>query len=327
MNLLRRIGIDTYMLLLIGMMVLGILLPAKGTAAEILGYVTYFAVSVLFFVYGAKLNASAIVQGLLNWKLQLLAFAATFVLFPVLGLGIAAILDGYLVANLILGILFLSVLPSTVQSSIAFTAIAGGNVPAAICAASLSNLIGVVLTPALVALVLHQDGGGVGIDAIIKIGTQILLPFILGQLLRRWIGAFIQRQKLLSLVVDRGSILLIVYAAFSAGTVANIWSAIPTETLALLFCVIFAYLALAMFIMNTAGRLLRLPQEDRSVLFFCGSTKSLASGLPIATAIFAPGIVSMVILPVMIYHITQLLVCAVVSRRMAAPPMQPVEAS
>jgi sodium/bile acid cotransporter 7 len=317
MNILKRIGIDAYMLLLIGMMILGILLPARGTGAEIMGSVTYFAVSLLFFLYGAKLNAAAILQGLLNWKLQLLTFAATFFLFPVLGLGFAAAIEGTLVPNLVLGILFLSVLPSTVQSSIAFTAIANGNVPAAICAASLSNLIGVVLTPALVAVVLHQDGGGVGIDAIIKIGTQILLPFLLGQLLRRWIGAFILRQKRLSIVVDRGSILLIVYSAFSAGTVANIWSSISPGTLFFLFCVVAAYLALAMGIMNAAGRVLRLPREDRSVLFFCGSTKSLASGLPIATAIFAPSIVSSVILPVMMYHITQLLVCAVISRRMA----------
>ncbi|MBS9722635.1 bile acid:sodium symporter [Tianweitania sp. BSSL-BM11] len=323
MNILKRIGIDAYMLLLIGMVMLGILLPAKGLGADIMGYVTYFAVSLLFFLYGAKLNASAIVKGLLNWKPQLLTFAATFLLFPVLGLGLAAILDGHLVPNLILGLLFLSVLPSTVQSSIAFTAIAGGNVPAAICAASLSNLIGVVLTPILVVIVLHQDGGGVGFAAIIKIGTQILLPFLLGQLLRPWIGAFIQRHKVLSIVVDRGSILLIVYSAFSAGTVANIWSVIPVETLVLLFCVIAVYLAIAMGLMKAAGKALRLPREDRSVLFFCGSTKSIASGIPIATAIFAPEIVSGVILPAMMYHITQLLVCAVISRRMADTVVEP----
>ena len=208
-------------------------------------------------------------------------------------------------------------LPSTVQSSIAFTSIAGGNVPAAICAASLSNLIGVALTPLLVAQLLHQDGGGISLDAIEKIALQILLPFILGQILRPWIGGFVQRHKLLTMVVDRGSILLIVYSAFGAGTVAGIWSAIPAPGLILCLAVVTLLLALAMGIMVAAGRITHMPHQDRAVLFFCGSTKSLASGLPIATAIFPAATVGATVLPVMIYHMTQLLVCSAIAQRMA----------
>ena len=317
MNALRRLGIDTYMLLLLGTVALGLMLPARGIAAEALRAATFWAVTLLFFLYGAKLDPASVRAGLLNWRLQGLTFAATYLLFPVLGLILAAVFGGVLGPQLTLGLLFLCVLPSTVQSSIAFTSIAGGNVPAAICAASLSNLIGVALTPLLVAQLLHQDGGGISLDAVKKIALQILLPFILGQILRPWIGGFVQRHKLLTMVVDRGSILLIVYSAFGAGTVAGIWSAIPAPSLILCLAVVTLLLALAMGIMVAAGRITHMPHEDRAVLFFCGSTKSLASGLPIATAIFPAATVGATVLPVMIYHMTQLLVCSAIAQRQA----------
>lgn len=313
MNALKRIGVDTYMLLLLGTVLLGLVLPARGAAAVALSGTTWWAVVLLFFLYGAKLDAASVRAGLLNWRLQGLTFAATYALFPVLGLALAAVFGGVLGPELTLGLLFLAVLPSTVQSSIAFTSIAGGNVPAAICAASLSNLIGVVLTPLLVARILHQEGVSVSFDAVERIAMQILLPFVIGQLLRRWIGGFVQRHKRLTMVVDRGSILLIVYSAFGAGTVAGIWSTIPASGLLLCFAVVLLFLALAMGAMVAAGRLCRLPPADQAVLFFCGSTKSLASGLPIAYAIFPAATVGATVLPVMIYHMTQLLVCSAVA--------------
>ncbi|RWR30878.1 bile acid:sodium symporter [Sinirhodobacter populi] len=317
MGYLRRLGIDGYMMLLVAMVLLGALLPARGMAAEVLHFATYWAVALLFFVYGAKLDPASVRAGLLNWRLQGLTLGATFVLFPVLGLGLAAVFGGVLGPEMTTGLLFLSLLPSTVQSSIAFTSIAGGNIPAAICAASLSNMVGVVLTPALVSLVLHRDGGGVSADAVIKIGEQIVLPFVAGQLVRPWIGAFIRRHKLLTMIVDRGSILLIVYSAFSAGTVAGLWSHVPASRLLLLFGVIAVFLALAFAAMAAAGRGLRLPGPDRSALFFCGSTKSLASGLPIASALFPAASVGAIILPTMIYHISQLLLCSIIAQRIA----------
>ncbi|WP_226626776.1 bile acid:sodium symporter family protein [Alloyangia pacifica] len=317
MKFLKRIGIDTYMLLLLATVCLGLLLPAQGIAAVGLKHVTFWAVALLFFLYGAKLDPSSVRAGLLNWRLQGLSFAATYVMFPLIGLALAAVFGGALGPTITLGLLFLAVLPSTVQSSIAFTSIAGGNVPAAICAASLSNIVGVVLTPALVALLLHQGDGGVSFDAVLKIGTQILLPFVLGQLVRRWVGAFVKKHKVLTMVVDRGSILLIVYSAFSAGTVSGLWLQIPAASLLILGLVVLLFLAITMLLMAGSGKLFGLPYPDRAVLFYCGSTKSLASGLPIATALFAPDQVGAIVLPVMIYHMSQLLVCAFISQRAA----------
>ena len=155
---LKRSGFDLYLLLLLGAVVLASLLPAQGVAAEVLSRVVYFAVALLFFLYGAKLNTSAIVAGLSNWRLQALVFASTFIAFPLVGFALSSALSPWLRPEIVIGLLYLAVLPSTVQSSIAFTSIARGNVPAAVCAASISNLLGVFITPIFAALLLHTSG-------------------------------------------------------------------------------------------------------------------------------------------------------------------------
>ncbi|PTV95786.1 sodium/bile acid cotransporter 7 [Rhodobacter aestuarii] len=315
MHFLRRLGIDTYMLLLIGMVILGVIIPAQGFAAATLKQVTYWAVSLLFLLYGLKLDPSSVRAGFLNWRLQGLTLIATYAMFPILGLGFAQVFGPLLGAQVTLGVLFLAVLPSTVQSSIAFTSIAGGNVPGAICAASASNLLGVALTPALVAVMLQTGGGEVRLDAVLRIGTQILLPFILGQVLRPWLGAFIARHKKVTLYVDRGSILLIVYSAFSAGTRTGLWDTVPLPKLFTLWVVILIFLAISMGLMIAAGRGFRMDYPDRAALFYCGSTKSIATGIPIASALFPAAEVGAIVLPAMMYHITQLLICAFVSQR------------
>ncbi|WP_265499795.1 bile acid:sodium symporter family protein [Paracoccus beibuensis] len=317
MKFLKRIGIDSYMLMLLGTVLLGLILPARGIAAEGLGHVTYGSVALLFFLYGAKLDPASVRTGLLNWRLQGLTFAATYLLFPILAIGFAAVFGRLLGPQVTLGLLFLGVLPSTIQSSIAFVSISGGNVPAAICAASLSNLVGVVLTPMLVALLLQAGDGGIDLNAIFRVGTQILLPFIIGQILRPWVGASVKRHRILTLVVDRGAILLIVYSAFSAGTVSGLWSQIPSASLVALIAVALIMLAVVFGAIALIGRLSRMPAEDRSVLFFCGSTKSLASGLPIATALFPAETVGATVLPVLIFHMAQLLICAMIAQHSA----------
>ena len=322
MSFLKRIGIDTYMILLFVMVLAGALLPARGIAAEGLGIASYWAVTLLFFLYGAKLDPGSVRAGFLNWRLQGLTFAATYLLFPALGLLMAALFGGVLGPQMTTGLLFLSILPSTVQSSIAFTSIAGGNVPAAICAASVSNMVGVVLTPLLAALVLHQEGGGVSLDAVIRIGEQIVLPFVIGQLLRRWIGGFVARHKVLTMLVDRGAILLIVYSAFSAGTVAGLWTQIPALSLVILLAVVWLFLALAFGLMAGMGLRFGLPGEDRVVLLFCGSTKSLASGLPIASALFPAAAVGAIVLPTMLFHLSQLLLSSILAQRWARSPLR-----
>ena len=312
---LKQSGFDFYLVLLVGTVVLATVLPARGNGAAAMSQVAFYAVALLFFLYGAKLDPSAVVAGIANWRLQALVFGFTYIAFPILGLLLAALLSPWLEPELVTGIVYLSVLPSTVQSSIAFTSIARGNVPAAVCAASVSNTVGVFVTPALVALLLQATGAGISTDAVLGIGVQILLPFIAGQIARPLVGGFIGRHRKLTQVVDRGSILIIIYSAFSAGVVAGIWQQVSLASLAIVIAANIGLLGFIMALTRWAGRAAGLDRSDAMTLLFCGSKKSLASGLPMANILFAGQAVSLIILPLMLFHQIQLFVCAVIAQR------------
>jgi len=318
-NALKRIGIDWYMLALIGCVLLASFVPARGDFASVLSSVTYWAVALLFFLYGAKLSTATITQGLTNWRLQALCLLCTFALFPLLTIMGSPITSSLVPGAVAVGFLYIGCLPSTVQSSIAFTSVSNGNVAGAICAASLSNLLGVVLSPLLLSLLIvtHSD---ISIDpsAIWKICQQILLPFVVGQLCRPLLSGFLNRHKLPTMIVDRGSILLIVYAAFSAGVVNGIWQVISVEGLAIIIGLCAVLLAIVMGISLAAGKGTGMPREDRLALLYVGSTKSLATGLPMAGILFHGEDISLIVLPLMVFHLMQLMVCAVISQRASA---------
>ena len=317
----RRLAIDWYLVALVGTVILAAILPARGSGAVAMDYVTYIAVALLFFLYGARLAPKAILAGIMHWRLQGLVILSTFLVFPVIGLILVAVFRPWLGDTLSIGLMFLSVLPSTVQSSIAFTSIARGNVPAALCAASISNLAGIVVTPALVALLITTHGGGFSLGALRDIALQLLLPFALGQLARPLIGSWLNAHKKPTSFVDRGSILLIVYAAFSEGMVAGVWSAISWQSLALVLALDALILALGLAITTIASRTLRFSKEDEIAIVFCGSKKSLASGIPMANILFAGQAVSLIVLPLMLFHQMQLMVCASLARRYASRPL------
>lgn len=319
--MLKRLRIDPYLILLLLTVVLAALLPATGEAAGIVKIATYAAICLLFFLYGARLAPRAILAGIAHWRLQLLILATTFLFFPLLGLGLETLLDGRLPAPLLTGMIFLCLLPSTVQSSIAFTSIARGNVPAALCAASVSNLLGVFITPVLVGLLLHAEGG-FNLDAFADIATQLLLPFGLGQLARPLIGKFLERHKKLTSYVDRGSILLVVYSAFSAGVVAGIWSQIDATDLGLVIALNIALLAIVLSATIVVSRALGFSKEDQIAIVFCGSKKSMASGIPMAGVLFPAATVGLLVLPLMLFHQIQLFACAFLAQRYGARPQE-----
>lgn len=315
--ILRRLRIDTYILAIIAMVVIAAILPVRGAGKDILDIVVHAAIALLFFIYGARISRQAIWTGILHWRLQLLVFVTTFVVFPLLGFGITRLVDGHLDSGLVTGLMFLSLLPSTVQSSIAFTSIARGNVSAALCCASLSNLAGVVITPLLATMFLSAGTGGMSLDSVRDIALQILLPFVIGQFARPLIGEWLNRQKTLTMLVDRGSILLVVYSAFSAGVVAGIWSKVTPQSLGIVIALDLVMLAVVLVATTMASRLLRFTTEDEIAIVFCGSKKSMASGLPMANIIFPASTVGLIVLPLMVFHQIQLMVCAALARRYA----------
>ena len=316
---LSRLKPDAYSMAIVGCVVLASVLPAGGAFAEDFHSATNVAIALLFFLHGARLSREAIFAGMTHWRLHLVVFASTFVMFPVFGLGLQALsplLSGLGVSPaLASGVLFLCCLPSTVQSSIAFTSIAGGNIPAAVCSASASNLIGVFLTPLLVGLLMGAgNGAGVDVNSIEAIVTQLLLPFAVGQLLRPLIGAWAGRHKKLLSYVDRGSILMVVYGAFSEAVQGGLWQQMPAATLAVMIAANLILLAFAMIGTNLAAKKLGFNREDRITIVFCGSKKSLASGVPIANVLFSGPMIGMVVLPVMLFHQFQLMACAVLAK-------------
>ncbi len=307
---------EPFILMLLGTVVLASLVPARGEMATIVGYAADIGIVLLFFLHGAKLSRDAILSGLRNWKLHLAVLAVTFVAFPLFGLGLSAL--PFVTGPLAAGLLFLTLLPSTVQSSIAFTAIARGNVAAAVCSASFSNLLGILVTPALVALLMRTAGSaGISVEGVEKIVVQLLVPFVAGHLLRPWIGAWVTRRKAMLTIVDRGSILLVVYSAFGAAVVEGLWSRLSLGDLILIGLLCVALLAFVLALTFAVARLMKLPREDAIVLQFCGSKKSLASGVPMAGVLFPPAQVGVILLPLMLFHQLQLVACAVIARRYA----------
>lgn len=319
-SLLSRLKPDGFTVALLLVVVLASLMPASGLAATVLGVVTDIAIGLLFFMHGAKLSRQAILAGAGHWRLHLLILGSTFAIFPVIGLAVGLLPQALVPHDLALGLLFLCILPSTVQSSIAFTSMAGGNVAAAVCAASASNLLGIFLTPALAYLLMGLQGAG-GSDfggAVRSIVMQLLVPFIAGHLARPWIGGFIDRHRQALMLTDRSSILLVVYGAFSAAVIEGLWSRLGARDLAVMVVLDILILAVALVVTTGLSRRLGFAREDEITAVFCGSKKSLVSGVPMAGVLFSPAMVGPMLLPLMIFHQIQLMVCAVLARRYAA---------
>lgn len=309
---------DNFTLTLVAVVTFASLLPASGGIAHFFERLTTVAIGLLFFLHGAKLSREAIMGGITHWRLHLVVFASTFVMFPVLGLLLKPVLTPLVTPELYTGVLFLCVLPATVQSAIAFTSIARGNIPAAVCSASASTFLGVFVTPLLVNLLVVQHGAaGASLDAIGRILLQLMVPFVAGHLLRPWIGGWIKRRAAVLTLVDRGSILLVVYTAFSAAVIEGLWKQVPPSALAGLLVVCAVLLALALAVTTWAARSLGFDKADEITIVFCGSKKSLASGIPMAKVLFASHAVGAIVLPLMLFHQMQLMVCAVLAQRYA----------
>jgi sodium/bile acid cotransporter 7 len=317
MSTLSRFRPDQFTIAMLATVVLSLLLPCRGASAAVFEWLTGGAIALLFFLQGARLSRGAILAGALHWRLHLLVFTATFVLFPIVGLMLRPLSGTLLTPPLYLGLLFLCTLPSTVQASVAFTSIAGGNVAAALCSASASSIIGVFLTPLLASFAL-KTFGGFSLGALWSIGTEMLFPFIFGHLLQPRIGRWVmQRRKALGWV-DRGSVLLVVYTVFSGATLGGVWHQLALRPMAILFAVSAALLALMLAITAVAARGLGFSRQDEIAIMFCGSKKSLVTGIPMANVLFAGQSLGLIVLPLMIFHQIQLMACAALARRYAS---------
>lgn len=315
-----RVLFDDFTLILLVVVLAATLLPAHGQGAVFFEGLTALAIALLFFMHGAKLSRQAIVAGVVHWRLHLLVFLFTFGAFPLIGLAARPMLEPFLGEALTRGLIYLCVLPGTVQSAIAFTSLARGNVPAAICSASASSFIGILVTPLLLMWILDMRGVGESFsagEAVIKISAQLLMPFVAGHLSRPWLGAWVDRNRAWLGRVDQGSILLVVYTAFSASVVAGLWHTISLPALLTLCVICCMLLALVLFCTTWLSRWLGFSREDEITIVFCASKKSMATGVPMAQILFSGSALGPALLPLMIFHQIQLMVCAVLASRYA----------
>jgi sodium/bile acid cotransporter 7 len=295
-------------------LVAGLVVPLRAAAADVGGWAVTAAVVLLFFGYGVRTSSAELYGAVRAWRLQAAVLAATFVVFPVLGLA-AHLVPG--LGDLSDGVLYLSLLPSTVQSSVVLTSVARGNVPGAVTAATASNIIGIVVTPVLVATLMGGTGGGMGAGALVGVLTHLVLPFAAGQVARRWWGSWAQGHAQITKVTDRGTIVLVVYVSVSQATVSGAWTRLTPGHLAVLIAVCAVLLTTILLVTWRGGAWLGLPRADRITLLMCGSKKSLATGLPMASVLFVPAVAASVALPVIVFHQLQLAVCAGLARRLS----------
>jgi sodium/bile acid cotransporter 7 len=307
---------DLFTLAILAVVILAAFFPARGETARLVGVASQAGIALLFFLQGARLSRQAVLAGILHWRLHLTILLITFAAFPLLGLALQPLSGTVLAPPLYVGLLFLCTLPSTVQASVVFTSLAGGNVAAALCSASLSSIVGVVLTPVLASLLL-QAHGEVSLNGLASIALRLLPPFLLGQALQRWLAPWIRRHQQVVRRVDLASIMLMVFAAISGATVSGMWSRLPLSGLLVLALVDGALLALVLSATGFAARRLGFSREDAIPIMFCGSQKGLVVGIPMANALFSGATLGFVLLPLIIFHQMQFMTCATLARRYA----------
>ena len=326
-RLVKRLARDWFLIGMIAAVVLAALFPDFGGTggamhADVVANVGIFLV---FLLYGLGLPLANLKAGVMKWRLHVVVQAFTFGVFPLLWLLLNGTVGRWLPSDLTLGFLYLCAVPSTISSSVAMTGLARGNVAAAIFNASLSSLLGVVLTPLIVSLLATTTGQSLSLgDAIVKLAGRLLLPLVIGQLLRPVLGGWFARYRPYTSMFDRVFILVLVYASFCDSVKSGLFTNYGGGMLAVTLGGAALFLTVVLMLSTTVTRRLGFNKEDEIATVFCGSKKTLASGVPMARLIFGahPGL-GLIVLPLMFYHQLQLLVCSVLAERYAgreAPP-------
>lgn len=310
-----------YMLSLVGAAMFGLLIPEPGSRGGFLHLetLTQYGVMLVFFLHGTSLAPKNLRQGVTNWRLHLFVQGATYVFFPLIGALIFFGGRNLLPTDMLLGLFYLCALPSTITSSVAMTALARGNVAGAIFNATLSGLVGMLITPVLVSAVMQTSGHSLPLwPSILGVMQTLLLPFVCGQLLRPLLIDWLLRIRSVVTLLDRAVIVLIVLAAFSESSAAHVWSNYPLLSMGVLMLVTGLLLAVVLWATTQAARRLGFSTEDEIAAVFCGSKKSLANGMPMANVLLSGHAgLGVLVLPMIVYHQLQLVVCSVLAQRYA----------
>ena len=327
MNSVKK-WVDPFIVGLVLMLILGLTIPVSSGVLDVLSTVGTLLVGLLFFLYGARLATAEVLRALSNWRLQGAMLVCTFVIFPLLGIVVSRLVEPWIGLGFAAGILYLSLLPSTIQSAVVFVSVARGNVAGAISGSTASNILALFLTPVLVMFLMpdvvydvasgaEAAAGSVGLDRMLTVLYGLLLPFIVGQLVQPWIGQWVRSRKMLTTGVDRGTILFLVLTAVASATAAGTWVGLSVWTIVALVGIAAALLTIMLHVTWFGGKLIGLGWQDRIALLDCGSTKSLATGLPMAGVLLPAALLGAVAVPLILFHQIQLITCSIIARRLA----------
>ena len=311
--------IDPMVRLLAAAILLALVLPVEGSARTAAQLVSNAAVFLLFFLNGLRLPRHEVMAGITNHRLLWPLVAWCYGAMALAGWLLWQAGAGWMPPLIALGFLYMGCLPSTVQSATAYSSLGGGNVASSVVAAALLNLLGVFITAPLFSLLAGGQGGGFSADGLVKVVAILLVPFLLGQLAQGRLGAWAREHRPLVTWMDRTSIAIAVYVAFSGAVEQRFWTLIAAEG--------WVSLAFGSAVMLLIGHLgawllggaLRLDRANRVSLLFAGAQKSIAMGAPLATVLFSPAVAGIVLLPILLYHLSQLVIAAPLAARLNRP--------
>jgi solute carrier family 10 (sodium/bile acid cotransporter), member 7 len=309
--MLKRLFPDPFVPMLLLTVALAMIVPVQPSFAPLASGIATVAVGLLFFLHGVRLPRQEVLVALVHWRLHGAIFAFCFGVMPLAAMIIYGVASAYLPPILALGLLYLGILPSTVQSATTASSMAGGNVAASVVAAALVNLVGMVLSPLLFAAVAGGKGGFVlSSDVIMRILAMLLLPFLLGQILQRWLRPIAMRYKSWTVQLDRTAIAIAVYIALSGAVTAGLWQQIAGKHIVVLAAADAVLLLIAFVGAWGLARIIGFVRTDAISMLFGAAQKSIAVGAPLAAILFPPAEAGLVLLPVIAYHVAQLIISA-----------------
>ena len=320
--MLRRLALlnDPMILVLIVATLAALTFPASGEAREVARLVSNVGIFVLFLVNGMRIARGEIVRGLSNWRFFVPLFLWVFGVMPLGGFVVAQLAESFLPPLVALGFLFLGTLPSTIQSATSYTTLAGGNAALSVVGAALINITGVFVTAPLFALLAGSEAAAMGSEVILRIGTILVLPFVIGQMLQGWTRDWLIERKADVAWLDRVVIGIAVYVAFSGAVDQGLMQMFDWREWLELVTLVVGFLLLANLGSWVAAGVLGYPFADRIAFLFAAAQKSVAIGAPLAAILFAPEVGGFVIAPLLLYHLLQLVLAAPLANALARHP-------
>ncbi|MRX66239.1 bile acid:sodium symporter family protein [Maribacter luteus] len=317
--MIRKIKLDRFVLAIIVVVMLAYFFPVLGSrdSQVPLDSIVSVGISFIFFFYGLKLSLEKIRTGLRNWRLHLLVQISVFLLFPLIVLAFYPFLVSAGSSEIWLAFLFMAALPSTVSSSVVMVSLAKGNVPAAIFNASISGLIGIMVTPLWMGIFLEQRAGDFDLlNVYVKLLTEILLPVILGLFLNRYLSKYADRYGSYLTLFDKSVILLIVYKSFVHSFEDKVFSSVDIKDFVLIYVGVLGLFFLIYFVIGFIADKLRFNREDKIAAQFCGTKKSLVHGTVFSKILFPASMpIGIILLPLMLFHVVQIFVLSIIAKK------------